>query len=232
MYAGCQYSELINQVSSVRLPVAHRLQRIIIIHHPKIKQQRRHRRLTPPLAILNRFPPQLRIILLTFPRWVARCMTSSIGSTNDSEKDEDAPSSIMTNVIFDVETSDVVSRLRALEGELEMIDHDVSGKVIEVIEKWREYMSADRDSERYRFGGGVAPQAVHEPIFEVRSEILHQLLRKLIKLPRRQRITHGFSTLSGSLPLLLFKRRSLPLSKRYNHKHNCTEKLRGGDSYS
>ena len=142
---------------------------------------------------------------------------AQIDNTQDTEKDEDAPSSIVTNVTFDVETNDFENRLQALEGELEMIDQDVSGKLVEVVEKWEDYVSIDGGSERYRFGGGEVPQAVPEPIFEVRSEILHQLLRNLTKLPRRQRIAHGSSTPSGSLPLFLFKRRSLPFSKRYNH---------------
>ena len=99
---------------------------------------------------------------------------AQISSTQDTEKNEDAPSSIMANVVFDAETNDFENRLRALEGELEMIDQDVGGKLLEVVEKWEEYVSSDGESGRYRFGGGEVPQAVPEPIFEVRSEILHQ----------------------------------------------------------
>ncbi len=143
---------------------------------------------------------------------------AQIGSTHDTEKNEDAPSSIMTNVTFDAETNDFENQLRALEGELEMTDQDVSQKLVEVVEMWEEYVPIDGESERYRFGGGEASQDVPEPIFEVRSDILHRLLNNLTKISRCQRIAHGFSTLSGSLSLLLFKRRSLPFSKRYNHK--------------
>ena len=53
----------------------------------------------------------------------------------------------MTNVTFDAETNDVESRL---EGGLEMIDQDVSEKLVEVVEKWKECVSIDR----YRFRGG------------------------------------------------------------------------------
>ena len=99
-----------------------------------------------------------------------------------------------------------------------MIDQDVSQKLEEVVEIWGEYVPVNGESEQYRFGGGEVSQDVPQPIFEVRSDIPHQLLRNLTKLPRRQRIAHGFSMLSGSLPLSLFKRRSLPFNKRYNHK--------------
>ena len=143
---------------------------------------------------------------------------TQISSTQDTEKNEDAPLSVMTDVTFDTETNDFESLLRAFEGELEIIDQGVSRELEEVVEKWGEYVPVDRERERYRFGDGEASEDVLQPIFEVRSYILHQLLRNLTKLPRCQRIAHGFSTLSGSLPLLLFKRRSLPFNKRYNHK--------------
>ena len=64
-----------------------------------------------------------------------------------------------------------------------MIDQDISGKPVEVVEKWEEYVSIDGESERCRVGGGEAPQAVPEAVFEVRSEVLHQLLISLTKLP-------------------------------------------------
>ena len=126
--------------------------------------------------------------------------------------------SVMTDVAFDAETDDFESRLRALEGELEMVDQDVSQKLEEVVEIWGEYVPVNGESERYRFGGGEVLQDVPQPIFEVRSDIPYQLLRNMTKIPRCQRIAHGFPMLSGSLPPLLFKKRSLPFNKRYNHK--------------
>ena len=60
----------------------------------------------------------------------------------------------MTNVTFDVGTNDFENRPRALEGELEMIDQDISGKLVDVVEEWEEYVRFDGESERYRFGGG------------------------------------------------------------------------------
>ena len=143
---------------------------------------------------------------------------TQINSTQDTEKNEDAPLSVMTDVTFDAETNDFESQLQALEGEIEIIDQGVSRELEEVVEIWGEYVPADRESERYSFGGGEASEDALQPIFEVRSYILHQLLRNLTKLPRRQRIARGFSMLSGILPVLLFKRRSLPFNKRYNHK--------------
>lgn len=131
----------------------------------------------------------------------------------------------MKSATFDVETNDFDSRLRALEEELEMIDQDVSRKLVDVVEMWEEYVPIDEECERYKFGG--ASQDVPKDIFEVRSDILHQLSRNLTKLPRYQRMAHGFSTLSGSLPLLLFKRRSPPFSKRYNHKAQLHRESQG-----
>ena len=92
---------------------------------------------------------------------------AQIGSTQDTPKNEAAPSSIITNTTFDVETDDFESKLRALEGELEMIDQDASRKLEEVVEIWEEYAPVDQENERYRFGGGKASQNVAEPLFEV-----------------------------------------------------------------
>ena len=80
---------------------------------------------------------------------------------------------MMTNMTFDVETNEFENRLRALEGELEMIDEDVSQKLADVVEMWDEYVPIDEECERYRFGGAEASQDVREPIFEVRSDIIH-----------------------------------------------------------
>jgi len=143
---------------------------------------------------------------------------AQIGNTQHTESNEDTPSPIMTNVTFDVETNDFESRLQAIEGELEIIDEDVNRTLEEVVEVLEEYVPVDGENERYRFGGRETSQDKPEPLFEVRGNIPHQLLGNLIKFLRRQRIAHGFSTLSGSLPLFLFKMRWLPFSKRYNHK--------------
>jgi hypothetical protein len=110
---------------------------------------------------------------------------AQIGSTQDTEENEDAPSSIMTNVAFDVETNDFESRLRALEGELEMIDRDVSRKFEEVVEIWEEYVPVVGESKWYRFGGREASRGMPLPLFEVRSNILYQLLRNPINPSRR-----------------------------------------------
>ena len=107
-----------------------------------------------------------------------------VSSTQDTAKKEDAPSSITTDATFDAETNDFESRLRALEGELEMTDQNVSRKLEEVVEVWEEYAPVGGESERYIFGDGKASQAVSEPLFEVRSNIHHQLLRNLTNIPQ------------------------------------------------
>src|SRR5258708_10576485 len=76
-----------------------------------------------------------------------------VGSTQDTAKKEDAPSSVTTDVTFDADTNDFESRLRAFEGELEKIDQNVSRKLEEVVEVWEAYDPVDGERDRYRFGG-------------------------------------------------------------------------------
>ena len=72
---------------------------------------------------------------------------AQIGSTQDTEKNEDAPSSITTNMTFDMGTNDFENRLRALEGELKIIDQGVSRELVEVVEMLEEYVPIDGESE-------------------------------------------------------------------------------------
>ena len=53
----------------------------------------------------------------------------------------------MTNVTFDVGTNDFENRLRALEGELKIIDQSVSWELVEVVETSEEYVPIDGESE-------------------------------------------------------------------------------------
>ena len=92
---------------------------------------------------------------------------AQVGSAQDKVRKEGAPSS--TDATFDSETNEFESRLHALEGELEMINQNVSRKLEEVVEVWEEHAPVDGGSERYRFGGEEASQAVPEPLFEVRQ---------------------------------------------------------------
>jgi hypothetical protein len=179
--------------------------------------------LTPTSSIPPRNPEPLPTAAANYLAHISALASldtglAQISSIQDTDKNEGAPLSVMTGATLDAETDDFESRLRALEGELEMIDQDVSRELEEVVEIWGEYVPVDGESERYRFGGGEASQDVPQLIFEVRSDILHQLLRNLTKLSRCQKIAHSFSTLSRSLLLLHFKRRLLPFNKRYNYK--------------
>ena len=109
---------------------------------------------------------------------------AQVGGTQDTEKRGDAPSPVTTDTTFDAETNGFESRLRVLEGELEMIDQRVSRKLEEIVEVWEACAPVDGENERYRFGGEEASQAAFEPLFEVPSNMLHQLLRNLTSTPQ------------------------------------------------
>jgi hypothetical protein len=104
-----------------------------------------------------------------------------IGSIQDTREQDDASSSIITNATFDVETNDFEDRLRALEGELEVIDQDVSRKLEDMVGIWEEYAPLNGESGRYEFGDGEASRGVPEALFEVRIDILYRLLRNITK---------------------------------------------------